>query len=85
MRGRPCRRGRCDGKTLRGSFDHFADRAAVHLVSAFEVTSTLILGHSEVGEKEIPAVQHLLSDVGVAHRLVTADAMHCPKNVRRRL
>jgi hypothetical protein len=74
-----------DGKTLRGSFDHFADRAAVHLVSAFEVTSTLILGHIEVGEKEneIPAVQRLLADIGVAHRLVTADAMHCQKNPRR--
>ena len=74
-----------DGKTLRGSFDHFADRAAVHLVSAFEVTSTLILGHIEVGEKEneIPAVQRLLADIGVAHRLVTADAMPCQKKRSR--
>jgi hypothetical protein len=74
-----------DGKTWRGSFDHFADRAAVHLGSAFEVTSTLILGHIEVGEKEneIPAVQRLLADIGVAHRLVTADAMHCQKKRSR--
>lgn len=73
-----------DGKTLRGSFDHFADRAAVHLVSAFDVTSGLILGHIEVGgkENEIPAVQHLLAALGLANRIVTADAMHCQKNLR---
>jgi hypothetical protein len=75
-----------DGKTLRGSFDHFANRAAVHLVSAFEVTSGLVLGHIEVGEKEneIPAVPQLLTALGLAQRLVTADAMHCQKNVRAR-
>ena len=73
-----------DGKTLRGTFDHFAERAAVHLVSAFDVTSGLILGHIEVGEKEneIPAVQHLLAALGLADRVVTADALHCQKNVR---
>lgn len=73
-----------DGKTLRGSFDHFADRATVHLVSAFDVTSGLILGHIEVGEKqnEIPAVQHLLAALGLADRIVTADAMHCQRNLR---
>jgi DDE_Tnp_1-associated len=73
-----------DGKTLRGSFDHFAERAAVHLVSAFDVTSDLILGHIEVGEKEneIPAVQHLLAALSLADRVVTADALHCQKNVR---
>jgi len=71
-----------DGKTLRGSFDHFADRAAVHLVSAFDVTSGMILGHIEVGEKEneIPAVQTLLAALGLTNRIVTADAMHCQKN-----
>lgn len=75
-----------DGKTLRGSFDHFADRAAVHLVSAFEVTSGLVLGHIEVGEKEneIPAVQQLLAALGLGERVVTADALHCQKNLRNR-
>ena len=73
-----------DGKTLRGSFDHFADRAAIHLVSAFDATATMILGHIEVGEKEneIPAVQRLLAELGLAERVVTADAMHCQKNLR---
>lgn len=75
-----------DGKTLRGSFDHFADRAAIHLVSAFDATAAMILGHIEVGEKEneIPAVQRLLTELGLAERIVTADAMHCQKNLRGR-
>jgi hypothetical protein len=75
-----------DGKTLRGSFDHFEDRAALHLVSAFEATSGLTLGHIEVGakESEIPAVQQLLSELGLAERVVTADALHCQKNIRVR-
>lgn len=75
-----------DGKTLRGSFDHFSESAAVHLVSAFETTSGLILGHIEVGEKEneIPAVPELLADLGLAQRLATVDAMHCQKNFSRR-
>jgi DDE_Tnp_1-associated len=72
-----------DGKTLRGSFDHFADCAAIHLVSAFDVTTAMILGHIEVGEKEneIPAVQRLLAELGLAGRIVTADAMHCQKKL----
>jgi hypothetical protein len=76
-----------DGKTLRGSFDQFEDRAAVHLVSAFEVTSGLILGHMEVGAKdsEIPAVQTLLAELGLADRLVTADALHFQKKPSRLL
>ena len=70
-----------DGKTLRGSFDHFADRAALQLVSAFDLTTGMILGHIEIGEKEneIPAVQALLGALGLAERIVTADAMHCQK------
>ena len=33
-----------DGKTLRGSYDHFTDQKATHLVSAFDVESALVLG-----------------------------------------
>jgi len=72
-----------DGKTLRGSYDHFADQKACHLVSAFEADSALILGHIEIDDKsnEIPAVQRLISELGLAGCVVTADAMHCQKNI----
>lgn len=70
-----------DGKTLRGSFDHFTDKKACHLVSAFEVGSALVLGHVEVEDKsnEIPAVERLLGELGLRGCVVTVDAMHCQK------
>src|SRR6266567_5451870 len=48
-----------DGKTLRQSFDAFADRKAAHVLSAFAVEHQIILAHEVVEEKsnEIPAVQ----------------------------
>ncbi len=70
-----------DGKTLRGSFDNFADTRATHLVSAFAADTALVLGHLEIDEKsnEIPAVQRLLGERGLAARVVTVDALHCQK------
>ena len=75
-----------DGKTLRGSYDHFADKKACHLVSAFEVDSALVLGHIEVDDKsnEIPAVERLIGELGLAGCVVTVDAMHCQKNLPAR-
>jgi len=70
-----------DGKTLRGSFDNFADTRAAHLVSAFAADSALVLGHLEIDDKsnEIPAVQRLLGELGLAASVVTVDALHCQK------
>ncbi len=70
-----------DGKTLRGSFDQFRDRAAAHLLGVFATDTALVLAHSEVDEKsnEIPAAQALLAELGLAGRLVTLDALHCQR------
>jgi hypothetical protein len=70
-----------DGKTLRGSFDNFADTRAAHLVSAFAADSALVLGHLEIDDKsnEIPAVQRLLGELGLAASVITVDALHCQK------
>ena len=75
-----------DGKTLRGSYDHFTDKKATHLVSAFDIESALVLGHIEVDDKsnEIPAVERLIGELGLAGCVVTADAMHCQKNLPAR-
>ena len=75
-----------DGKTLRGSFDAFADRKAAHVLSAFAVDHRIILAHELVGEKsnEIPAVQTLIETLGLTGRVFTIDAMHCQKNIRDR-
>ena len=68
-----------DGKTLRGSFDGFHDRAAAQLLSVFATDTALVLAHSDIEEKsnEIPAAQALLAELGLASRLITLDALHC--------
>lgn len=75
-----------DGKTLRGSFDNFHDRAAAQVLSAFATDTALVLAHIDIAEKsnEIPAAQALLAELGVANgAIVTLDAMHCQKNISR--
>jgi hypothetical protein len=77
-----------DGKTLRGSFDKFRDRAAAQLLSAFATDTALVLAHVDIAEKsnEIPAAQILLAELGVASgAIATLDAMHCQKNISRSL
>ena len=73
-----------DGKTLRGSFDKFNDRAAAQVLSAFATDTALVLAHVDIAEKsnEIPATQALLGELGLARgAIVTLDALHCQKNV----
>jgi hypothetical protein len=75
-----------DGKTLRGSFDNFRDRAASQVLSAFATDTSLVLAHVDIDEKsnEIPAAQMLLAELGVADgAIVTLDAMHCQKNTSK--
>jgi len=72
-----------DGKTLRGSFDKFHDRAAAQLLSAFATDTALVLAHVDIAEKsnEIPAAQALLAELGIIPgTIVTLDALHCQKN-----
>jgi hypothetical protein len=75
-----------DGKTLRHSFDRFADRKAAHLLSAFASESALVLAHLDCDDKsnEIPAVQTLLGELDLAGAVLTVDAMHCQKKLSRR-
>lgn len=75
-----------DGKTLRQSFDAFADRKAVHVLNAFAVDHRIILAHEVIDEKsnEIPAAQALIAALGLTDRVFTLDAMHCQKNLRDR-
>jgi hypothetical protein len=75
-----------DGKTLRRSFDHLHDRAAAHVLSAFATDAALILAHHEVPAvpDEIPAAQALIAELGVTGVLLTADALHCQKNLPAR-
>ena len=51
----------CDGKVLRGSFDHLQDKKAAQLLSVFCTGDDLILGHEVIEEKsnEIPALRKM--------------------------
>lgn len=72
----------CDGKVLRGSFDHFHDQRAVQILSAFTSQENIILAHEEIEEKtnEIPVVQQLMEKLGLTDCVFTVDALHCQKN-----
>lgn len=73
----------CDGKVLRGSFDHFQDQKAVQILSAFASDSQIILAHEEIAAKtnEIPTAQTLMEELGLSGYIFTFDALHCQKNV----
>jgi hypothetical protein len=75
-----------DGKTLRRSFDRLHDRAAAHVLGAFAADTALILGHQEVPDvpAEVQAVQAMIRDLGLRGVVLTVDALHCQKNLRRR-
>jgi predicted transposase YbfD/YdcC len=68
-----------DGKSLKGSYDTANDTKISQLLRAFAVGTKIILGHIGVMMKsnEIPAMQALVSELGLAGVLCTADAMHC--------
>jgi hypothetical protein len=72
-----------DGKTLRGSFDHLNDRKAAQTLTAFACESALLLAHSEIDDKsnEIPAAQRMIGELGLTGVVLTADALHCQKNL----
>ncbi len=69
----------CDGKVLRGSFDHFNDHKAVQILSAFVSDSRIILAHEEIATKtnEIPMAQRLMAQLGLSGYIFTFDALHC--------
>jgi hypothetical protein len=72
----------CDGKVLRGSFDHFQDQKAIQILSAFASYSHIILAHEEIATKtnEIPTAQALMVALGLSGYIFTFDALHCQKN-----
>jgi len=76
-----------DGKTLRRTHDRARGRAAVHLVSAWDDASGLVLGQVAVDDKanEIVAIPQLLALLDVRGGTVTIDAMGCQTAVARQI
>ena len=71
-----------DGKTLRGSFDAFADKKAAHMLSTLRQADRIVLGFLTAEEKsnEIPAAPELIEALGLKGCVFTLDAAHCQKN-----
>ncbi len=72
----------CDGKTLRGSFDHFQDKKAIQILSVFATDQQIILAHKEIEDKktnEIPMMQEVIKELRMEDCLVTSDAINCQK------
>jgi predicted transposase YbfD/YdcC len=72
-----------DGKTLRRSFDQAANRAAIHMVSAFVSKNKLVFGQIQTAAKsnEITAIPKLLKLLDLEGAVVTTDAMGCQKAI----
>jgi predicted transposase YbfD/YdcC len=72
-----------DGKTICGSGDTAAGKAALHLVSAWASENGVLLGQRKVAEKsnEITAIPVLLEQLYLAGCIVTIDAMGCQKAI----
>ena len=72
-----------DGKAIRGSKGK--GKRAVHIVSAWSSKLSLVLGQKKVDAKsnEITAIPNLLSAIDLEGCLITADAMHCQKEVAK--
>jgi hypothetical protein len=65
----------CDGKVLRGSFDHFQDQKAIQMFSAFLTDSKIIIAHEPIAEKtkEIPTAQQFIETLGLSNYIFTFD------------
>jgi predicted transposase YbfD/YdcC len=76
-----------DGKTIRHSFDKAAEKAAIHVVSAWCASNHLILGQVKVNDKsnEITALPKLIQLLAVKGCLVTIDAMGCQTEIAEQI
>ncbi len=72
-----------DGKTLRRSCDKKSNQAAIHMVSAWANTNSLVLGQIKVDDKsnEITAIPKLLKLLEIKGCIVTIDAIGCQKKI----
>jgi predicted transposase YbfD/YdcC len=74
-----------DGKTLRGSYDTYGKKSAIHMISAWANNARLVLGQRKVDDKsnEITAIPELLSMLELSGCIVTIDAMGCQKKIAK--
>jgi predicted transposase YbfD/YdcC len=73
-----------DGKRVRGSYDRFDKKRAIHMVSAWAVKNSLVLGQVKVDDKsnEITAIPKILKIKG---GIISIDAMGCQKEIAKEI
>jgi len=76
-----------DGKTIRRSFNKADNKAAIHVVSAWSETNSLVLGQVATDEKsnEIKAIPQLLKMLDITDSVITIDAMGCQKAIAKQV
>jgi predicted transposase YbfD/YdcC len=76
-----------DGKTLRRSFDAAAQKAALHMVSAWCESNQTVLGQvvTDAKSNEITAIPQLLELLDLDGAVVTTDAMGCQKAIAEKI
>ncbi len=72
-----------DGKRLRGSYDRFDGKEAIHMISAWSHQNQVVLGQLQVEGKsnEITAIPVLLELLDLAGAVVSIDAIGCQKHI----
>lgn len=76
-----------DGKTIRRSFNKADNKAAIHVVSAWSETNSLVLGQvaTDAKSNEITAIPRLLKMLDITGSVVTIDAMGCQKAIANQI
>jgi len=76
-----------DGKTLRHSFDHASNKAAIHMISAWSSANGLVFGQlaTEAKSNEITAIPKLLELLDLRGAIISIDAMGCQKEIARKI
>jgi len=76
-----------DGKTLRRSGEHATGKSPIHLVSAWAVSTQMVLGQvkTEAHSNEITAIPALLDLLHIKGCLVTIDAIGCQTEIAGRI
>lgn len=72
-----------DGKTLRRSFDHASEKAAIHLINAYVHENHAVFSQLKVDDKtnEITAIPSLLEMLQLKDATVTIDAIGCQRDI----
>jgi predicted transposase YbfD/YdcC len=76
-----------DGKTMRRTFSRGAGQGPLHVVSAWAVEQSVVLGQvaTDAKSNEITVIPEVLDTIDVKGATVTIDAMGCQRNIAAKI